>query len=627
MSICVDTILLTDPITIALLTSVPKIVVRFSTVKKNYFTDKFWIHKLRQDYNVTIKESTDWYALYKYITYSNRYQFNKGSIGLSFYQSISEQKLHIVKDLLQEPQVNPSDIKGEYLYTACMRNNPSLVKMLLDDPRTNLLNVRENNVFIESIKRGRIEAIKAMICHPKIDPTENEDEAIYRASESNQLEILKLFLVDTRICPNRRNNEVLRVAASWGHVEIVKVLLKDLRVDPTDSTEGPVRHIRMGPLQLACNIRTQERWSDYRYDKGQLDVIKLLLDDPRIDPSVFDDAAMRCATETRNIEAIKLLLSCPKFNVCSDYNQNMLILSCKENDIDLLEMLMADKRFDPSYNNNKAIKEACSNGRGNVVKILLKDSRINPSDNENIALKLAVLKGYSGIVELLLGDHRINNVDFDTLIWMSISGNHIHVLYTLLSDPRIIPIKCDMKLIKHIISEKRTEIIALLLSSHKFNISSDHIEFMLFKACEDSYIELIKLLLSDSRLNLSYDSNLLIEASRKGWVEIVEILLSDSRIYPSNNKNKALSEASTEGHVKIVELLLKSPRLDIHEEYGSIFLETTIIGHFDIIKILLADSRKLISNVTITSAIDCARIFKHMDLFKYLSIYAMLTVR
>jgi hypothetical protein len=57
--ICVDTILLTDPITIALLTSVPKIVVRFSTIKKNYSTNKYWIHKLNQDYNVAIKELID----------------------------------------------------------------------------------------------------------------------------------------------------------------------------------------------------------------------------------------------------------------------------------------------------------------------------------------------------------------------------------------------------------------------------------------------------------------------------------------------------------------------------------------------------------------------------------------
>jgi hypothetical protein len=161
-----DTIMLADAITIALLPSVPKIVVQFSVVQKKYFTDKFWIYKLHQDYNVTIKESNDWYALYKYITYSNRHFYNKGSIGLSFYQSISEEKLSIVKDLLQERQVDPSNITGEYLYTACMRNNSEIVKMLLDDPRTIVLNIRGNNVLIESIKRGCIQALKTMMSHP-----------------------------------------------------------------------------------------------------------------------------------------------------------------------------------------------------------------------------------------------------------------------------------------------------------------------------------------------------------------------------------------------------------------------------------------------------------------------------
>jgi hypothetical protein len=81
----------------------------------------------------------------------------------------------------------------------------------------------------------------------------------------------------------------------------------------------------MTPLQLAYDIRTKGRWSNYRYGEGQFNVIKLLLSDPRIKPSVFNDAAMKCATETRNIKAIKLLLSCPKFNICCDYNQNLCL--------------------------------------------------------------------------------------------------------------------------------------------------------------------------------------------------------------------------------------------------------------------------------------------------------------
>jgi hypothetical protein len=61
--------------------------------------------------------------------------------------------------------VNSSDIIGEFLYTAYMRNNSALFKMLLD-PRTNLLNIRENNVLIEAIKKDHIESVKTMISHP-----------------------------------------------------------------------------------------------------------------------------------------------------------------------------------------------------------------------------------------------------------------------------------------------------------------------------------------------------------------------------------------------------------------------------------------------------------------------------
>jgi ankyrin repeat protein len=83
---------------------------------------------------------------------------------------------------------------------------------------------------------------------------------------------------------------------------------------------------------------------------------------------------VKCGIESGNTEAIKLLLSCSKLDICSNYNQNLLILSCKENNVDLFEILMADGRFDPSYDNNTAIKEACRNGNENIVKILLGDS-------------------------------------------------------------------------------------------------------------------------------------------------------------------------------------------------------------------------------------------------------------
>lgn len=45
--------------------------------------------------------------------------------------------------------------------------------------------------------------------------------------------------------------------------------------------------------------------------------------------------------------------------------------------------------YDPSENNNKAIREASAKGHLGVVNCLLKDERVNPSANKNESIQLA----------------------------------------------------------------------------------------------------------------------------------------------------------------------------------------------------------------------------------------------
>ena len=47
------------------------------------------------------------------------------------------------------------------------------------------------------------------------------------------------------------------------------------------------------------------------------------------------------------------------------------------NDIEIIKTLLTDNRVDPSVNNNEAIRDASSNGHIEIVKLLLADSRID----------------------------------------------------------------------------------------------------------------------------------------------------------------------------------------------------------------------------------------------------------
>ena len=62
---------------------------------------------------------------------------------------------------------------------------------------------------------------------------------------------------------------------------------------------------------------------------------------------------------------------------------------------------LQDPRVDPSVEDNVALRCASENGHKEIVKLLLKDPRVDPSAQDNSAIRYAEQKGYKEIVKLL----------------------------------------------------------------------------------------------------------------------------------------------------------------------------------------------------------------------------------
>jgi len=79
--------------------------------------------------------------------------------------------------------------------------------------------------------------------------------------------------------------------------------------------------------------------------------------------------------------------------------------------IDIVRLLLQDGRSDPSYYNNSAIRWSSKYGNTEMVKLLLQDKRVDPSDDNrgysNPAIRVAYESGHMGIVKLLLQDKRV----------------------------------------------------------------------------------------------------------------------------------------------------------------------------------------------------------------------------
>lgn len=159
--------------------------------------------------------------------------------------------------------------------------------------------------------------------------------------------IFKLFLGDQGI-PLKTNilrfefEIILNTSISIGNYEMVKYLVQEMGIRNDDD------------IILAA-------------DEGHVKIVLFFLREG-MDPSVYDNQAIQWASEEGNLEVVRLLLT--------------------------------DPRVDPSAKNNLALKLTLEENHPKVVKLLLDDSRVrevkgklNPHREINRRIKIAIRKG------------------------------------------------------------------------------------------------------------------------------------------------------------------------------------------------------------------------------------------
>ena len=103
---------------------------------------------------------------------------------------------------------------------------------------------------------------------------------------------------------------------------------------------------------------------------------------------------------------------------------------------DVIKLLK--KGFNPSLDDNYAIKWASEYGHIEIVKLLLADKRVDPSDNNNLAIRWASYKGHLEVVKLLLADKRVDpSAENNYAIRWASNNDLLEVVKLLLTDKRV----------------------------------------------------------------------------------------------------------------------------------------------------------------------------------------------
>lgn len=82
-------------------------------------------------------------------------------------------------------------------------------------------------------------------------------------------------------------------------------------------------------------------------------------------------------------------------------------VASEHGNFNLVKLLLEDSRVNPSAISNESIRLASENGHFNIIQLLLADKRVDPSDEHNTAVVEAMKNCHIDVVNLLLTNYMV----------------------------------------------------------------------------------------------------------------------------------------------------------------------------------------------------------------------------
>uniref|UniRef100_A0A7S2RSQ2 Uncharacterized protein n=2 Tax=Mucochytrium quahogii TaxID=96639 RepID=A0A7S2RSQ2_9STRA len=400
-------------------------------------------------------------------------------------------------------------------------------------------------------------------------PVEGMSHCIVTAARKNHVNIVKAFLLDARSDPSACNNFLIRWAAQIGSLDTVRLLLKDTRVNIHANDHAPflmaARHGHIDVMRLLLvhkgegdSFGRNEQAFLVACQKGQLEVVRWLMDTCNLDPSCQNGRAVQMACTSQNEELVKFLLS--------------------------------DDRVDPSSLGNSALVSAVNLGCVEIAKMLLSDSRVTVSGVESKIFDEVAKRGSRDMATLLLGLGVDDEIAVSTFITACRVSN-FEVVKVLLDLELVDPSCREQAGFKLVCENGSVDLVRLLLQDERVQPGRADNESIV-TACTQLKTDVVRVLMEDGRCNPGARNNLgICAASEKGADELVELLLADPRVDPSEHNNYCLDGAVSSGSLATVRIILKDPRVAPNGKNNLPLRSAVSKGYKAIVELLLEDPR------------------------------------
>lgn len=84
--------------------------------------------------------------------------------------------------------------------------------------------------FLTACRDGKIDVVILLLNDITVDPSTENNEAIYWASRKGHSKVVQLLLNDPRVDPSAMNNCAIKWADFYGYMDVIRLLLSDQRI-------------------------------------------------------------------------------------------------------------------------------------------------------------------------------------------------------------------------------------------------------------------------------------------------------------------------------------------------------------------------------------------------------------
>ena len=528
----------------------------------------------------------------------------------------------VVKLLLAHPRVDVNKTETYEmtpLFIASQNGNTEVVMLLLTHPDINVnigVTVQDTtgwnyNSFTpngttpiwEAFSKDHSEIVKQLLNTPLVDVFKGKTRGI-----NGYADVANLTFGNHK--NNMTSNQELLVAAINGNISKMEEILQDnlTDIDITDS-----------------DSRTPLIWAS---KNGHSEVVRELLIRPKINvnkANAYGDTALIWASRNGHARAVKHLIAHNdiEINQADSGGRTALYHASQDGYLEVVNLLCNHSQI----NVNKGEPEfgetplymAAKKGHFNVVNLLLSIAVIDVNKytiNRETTLMVASAGGHSEILRIILAFATVD-VTFETferktaLFYVFhkmdvLEKKRFEVVELLLRCPSIDIAHRDISdktALDYAKNQNLMDIIKAFEARASYKnqghtCCSNEVRKGLQKAAEDGDITMVKAFLLcpgiDLNIGYEYGRTPLFMASMNNHSDVVKILLSDSRIDVNVvvNSGNALYIASQHSHTDIVKQLLNHPEIDVNKINArngkTALIIAAELGHVAVVKLLLS---------------------------------------